>query len=215
MSTSDLQLLCRFAVVGAHGLIRRIGMADWDMAALQSHEPDEWVVAPIDPSIGDETHWWDQSIEDWSLFPPRPAEPHYWWGRAWRIYPPQPGPAWVFDPAAGVWTDPRTPAERQAELARARDLAWRDKADLLMFLCQPSVGILTEEEAEQAALGTIPASFQPYLDAMSPELRSMARIKWAGDQRISRQNPLILLAAYSRGISDEQMDAAFGVRIPD
>lgn len=129
-----------------------------------------------------------------------------------QMMPPRPaGRHWTFDHEAEAWIDPRTPADHQAALAAARRGAQRDKTGLLMELAQ--MGILTVPEAIQAAQGQIPASFEDALAALPEEAQGLARIKWAGDQVISRMNPLILLAAYTLGITDEQLDAAFGVQI--
>jgi hypothetical protein len=138
-------------------------------------------------------------------------EGHFWDGEAFRPLPPQPGPWAVWDGQA--WTDPRTPADFAAALQSARNAAQRDKSGLLMDL--RAMGILTAAEAVQAARGDIPDSFEAALSTMPQEAQDMARIKWAGDQVISRTNPLILLAAFAKGITDQQLDAAFGVQTPE
>lgn len=129
-------------------------------------------------------------------------------------YPPRPHPSCTFDYASGTWIDLRTPAERQAEIYAVREKATLDKSELLMRLAMPGVGILSPEEAIEAAQGRIPESFQPAIASLPVEAQMLARIKWAGDQIISRTNPLLILAAYAKGISDEQMDQIFGVVAP-
>lgn len=134
----------------------------------------------------------------------------YWDGEAFQPLPPRPG-AWA-KWNGQEWIDPRTPADFAAALQSARQSAQRDKSGLLMDLAM--MGVLTVPEAVQAARGDIPETFEAALSSLPEEAQGIARIKWAGDQVISRMNPLILMAAYAKGITDEQLDQAFGVQAP-
>ncbi|MGP9804025.1 hypothetical protein [Paracoccus sp. NSM] len=179
-----------FAIIAIEtGAIIRMGECDIDDLVLQA-TPMQDVIAPVPDGIRDDTHFWD--------------------GDAFQPLPPRPGIWAEWDGQA--WIDPRTPADFAAALQSARDAARRDKSGLLMDLAM--MGVLTVPEAIQAARGDIPESFEPALSSLPEEAQGIARIKWAGDQTISRTNPLILLAAYAKGITDEQLDQAFGVQAP-
>lgn len=123
--------------------------------------------------------------------------------------PPRPGDWAVFDYNAKVWLDPRTDSERTNELNQIRANTRLDKSDLLIRLAL--AGILSEEEADEAAGGVIPASMQPMLAQLPPEAQMVARIKWKSDTVISRTHPVIVSAAYAMGITDEQLDEIFDV----
>lgn len=96
-----------------------------------------------------------------------------------------------------------------SKLLEARAAASLSKADLLIQLA--TYGILTPEEAQQAASGAIPASMEMMLESLPPEAQMAARIKWAADNEISRNHPVIVMAAYALGLSDVLVDQIFGV----
>ncbi|MBB1493130.1 hypothetical protein H5395_16785 [Paracoccus sp. MC1854] len=159
------------------------------------------IVSNVPPDTTD--HWWEiaesTSINDvyidaageLSIRRPRPA-------------------AWAeFDYVTETWFDPRTEAELAEELHRVRAATQLDKSDLLIRLAV--AGILSPEEAEEAAGGTIPASMQPMLQMLPPEAQMAARIKWRSDNLISRNHPVIVAAAYALGVTDQQLDTIFGV----
>lgn len=122
-------------------------------------------------------------------------------------YPPRPGPWAVWD--GQRWVDPRSPADLAADLIQRRHATQLDKSDLLIRLAV--AGILTPEEAEEAAGGTIPASMLPMLEALPPDAQMAARVKWRADTTISRTHPVIVSAAHALGIPDAQLDQIFGV----
>jgi hypothetical protein len=179
----------RYALIGDGGIIEQMGSCPDDELHLQGGETQLAVPAPF--YVLDTSHYLD--------------------GLMFRELPPKPGRWAKWDGSA--WVDPRTSGDRQAALYAARAVAKADKADLLMAL--HAIGVLTLEEAVQAAQGQVPASFEAALAALPEAAQGSGRIKWAGDTQISRMHPLIVLAAYARGISDDQIDAVFGVQIPD
>lgn len=122
----------------------------------------------------------------------------------------------VFDLISESWIDPRTPEDIKAELYAARVATTLDKSTLLIRMAM--AGMLPPEDAEIAAGGVIPPTIQTALDALPPEVfppeaQMIARIKWRSDNVISRVNPVIVLAAAALGVTDEQMDAIFEVRM--
>lgn len=106
----------------------------------------------------------------------------------------------------------RPPGWAAAQLAAARAHASLAKSDLLIRLA--TFEILSDTDAETAATGAIPAALAALLDALPPEARTAARIKWAADTEISRNHPVIVSAAYALGLPDELVDEIFEVEVP-
>lgn len=131
------------------------------------------------------------------VIPPSPAAFMTWTGRAWE--------------------DVRASWKRQQDLQDARDAARLDKSDLVNRLMLDR--ILELEDAEIASMGIIPPVIQAYLDSLPPEIfgpeqQFMARNAWRNDTVISRNHPVMVLAAAALDISPEEMDVVFGVQIP-
>lgn len=167
----------------------------------------------VDPELGElmfsnlppesASHWWDipEGVTPNDVYVDASGE--------LAIYPPRPGPWAEFDYVTETWFDPRSAAETADDLNRARARTQLDKSELLIRLVV--AGILTPEEAEEAAGGVIPASMVPMMESLPPDAQMAARIKWKSDSMISRNHPVIVAAAYAMGISDEQLDQIFGV----
>ena len=126
-----------------------------------------------------------------------------------KMMPEPPENNYVFDHGSETWIDPRTDGEKLAELQNRRNLTEIDKSTLLGALA--TLGVFTWEEADAASNGVIPAHMEEMMAELPPDVQAMARIKWRSDAVISRMNPVIVLAAYALGITDEQLDAIFGV----
>lgn len=126
--------------------------------------------------------------------------------------PPSPGPFHVWDREALEWVDTRPPGQEQDALYAARNAAELDAAEFLIRTMEAK--ILTPEEVMQARKGDIPDSLQPFLDALPAEVQVVALVKWAKDARISRMNPLIVMAAVAKGVPDEVVDQIFNVKVP-
>lgn len=74
-----------------------------------------------------------------------------------------------------------------------------------------SVGILTPEEATQAAHGNIPEPFQQVVDNLPPYEQAILNVVWPTATQIDRLDPLILALADGLGIGDHTLDALFGL----
>ena len=122
--------------------------------------------------------------------------------------PLRPGPEFTWNRETGEWTDTRTTEQLQQELYAKRNRAQLDKSELLTRLMV--MKIFTPEQMIEARRD-VPAFMMPMLDALSPEARAVAIVKWSSDNVISRNNPVIVLAAYALGLTDEQVDALFDV----
>lgn len=106
----------------------------------------------------------------------------------------------------------RSPNWGSDQLSKARATASLSKADLLIRLA--TYGILSPMDAQQAASGGIPPSMEVMLESLPPEAQMAARIKWAADNEISRNHPVIVMAAYAMGLSDELVDEIFEIEVP-
>lgn len=74
-----------------------------------------------------------------------------------------------------------------------------------------SAGIIDEETAEEAADGSWPAAFAEIVANLPVEQRINAKATWADGFSVSRNNPILALIASERGVTEEQLDAMFGV----
>lgn len=124
-----------------------------------------------------------------------------------REYPPRPGEWAVW--TGSEWTDPRTADDHEAERQARRHSSFLTKSEFLQA-CM-SVGLLTPAEAAAAARGDVPESYGPALATMSAEQRDRVAVIWPAVTRIERMDPLILAVAAGAGISDETLDAMFGL----
>lgn len=126
-----------------------------------------------------------------------------------REYPEQPSPNYVWNKQTFQWEDPRTADDIQKEIYARRNAAQLDKTELIGRLMMSK--ILTPDQAIEAR-NDVPAFMMPLLDNLPEDARAMALIKWAGDTVISRNNPVVVLAGYALGLSDERLDALFDVQ---
>ena len=122
-------------------------------------------------------------------------------------YPPRPGEWAVW--AGAEWTDPRTETDHKSEQKARRAATYLSKAEFLQA-CM-ATGLLTPSEAAVAAKGDIPAPFLPAVASMTPEQQDMLPVVWPAVTRINRMDPLILAVAKGARISEETLDALFGL----
>ena len=110
--------------------------------------------------------------------------------------------------------EPPPPAQLSEEqLTQARATKTIGKPELIYALVN-DLKLISEEEGLQAAKsGDIPSAFAPIFEAMSPQDKLMAKLKWAGDANLSRNNPLLVTfaqAVYGSN-ADNILDAIFGI----
>lgn len=179
-----------FVVHDANGMVLRAGTAPPDMVAMQAMNDGETAVQVNDTSgVGDCTHRMVQG--EMVALPPRPE------------------PTMRYDVEAGAWFDPRTPDDLAGELEARRAASSLTKNEFLQA-CM-SVGLLTPKEAAAAARGNIPESFASAVAGMGAEMQDRVSIAWPASTRVERMNPLILAVAAARGITDDTLDALFGL----
>ena len=155
-------------------------------------------------SAGQEASFWERLIE-WPELPDPAAV--YWDGAAWQPYPQRPGEWAVW--TGTEWADPRTEADREGERQAHRAATYLTKSEFLQA-CM-ATGLLTPSEAAVAAKGDIPAPFLPAVASMTPEQKDMLPVIWPAVTRINRMDPLILAVAKGASISEETLDALFGL----
>ena len=123
--------------------------------------------------------------------------------------PPKPAPFMTFDAEAGAWVDPRTDADRASEHDARRSAASMTKGEFLQA-CIANM-MLNPKEASIAARGDIPEPFQAAVALMTPEQQYDLRVIWPVTTRVCRMDPLLLAVAEARGITDDTLDALFGL----
>lgn len=122
-------------------------------------------------------------------------------------YPSRPGEWAVW--TGTEWTDPRTETDHKSEWKARRAATYLTKAEFLQA-CM-ATGLLTPSEAAVAAKGDIPAPFVSAVASMTPEQQDMLPVVWPAVTRINRMDPLILAVAKGARISEETLDALFGL----
>ena len=180
----------QFVVHDAVGMILRTGQASADMVAIQAFEPGTSV------TVVDDTDGVDRDtfrVVDGDLVP----------------LPPKPAPFMTFDAEAGAWVDPRTDADRASEHQNRRATTFITKNAFLQACIEN--GLLTPKDAAVAARGDIPEPFHTAVAALSPEQRDMVPIIWPAATQVGRCDPLILAVAAARHVTDETLDALFGL----
>jgi len=111
--------------------------------------------------------------------------------------------------AAGPYVPPPepTPAEVLAQ--------WRSQASLprsKFILAALDAGVLTEADAEQAVNGW-PSGWDAFFDGLPARDRIAAKAEWASITRVRRSAPLVAQLAAFKGLTDEQVDALFGINV--
>ena len=150
--------------------------------------PDGLLAVEVGPAVEPATHYIDANDEP-QPYPPRPGEWSVWTGTE--------------------WADPRTETDHKSERKARRAATYLTKAEFLQA-CM-ATGLLTPSEAAIAAKGDIPAPFLPAVASMTPELQDMLPVVWPAVTRINRMDPLILAVAKGARISEETLDALFGL----
>ena len=74
-------------------------------------------------------------------------------------------------------------------------------------------GVIKDDEAIAAARGDWPASFAGFLDYLTDKQRRDAQITWASCVTVERMHEFVLLLAWWKDMTDEQVDALFGIKI--
>lgn len=115
---------------------------------------------------------------------------------------PQPWSEW--DGSAWVTGD-----EPQVPIEDRRATATLDRAAFLLGCV--TAGIITEAEAEEAADGSWPSSFNTFLGGMTAVQRIEAKAVWASRADVRRNSDLLALVAENKNVTAEQLDALFGL----
>jgi len=71
--------------------------------------------------------------------------------------------------------------------------------------------IITDGDAEEAADGSWPSSFNTFLAGMTAAQRIEAKALWASRADVRRASPLLALVAANKSVTDEQLDTLFGI----
>lgn len=180
----------QFVVHDAAGTILRTGQASADMVAIQAFEPGTSVTVVEDTEGVDRDTF---RVVDGDLVP----------------LPPKPAPFMAYDAKVNAWVDPRTDDERASEVQARRETTLVTKAAFLRACIENR--LLTPKEAAIAARGDIPEPFQDAVARLSAEQRDMVPVVWPATTQVGRCDPLILAVAEARNITDDTLDALFGL----
>jgi len=117
---------------------------------------------------------------------------------------PQPWSVWT----DGAWV---TGDEPQAPIEERRAAAALSRADFLKA-CN-AAGIITDGDAEEAADGSWPVGFNPFLVSLTVAQRIDAKSTWADNPLVRRDSALLaqIAAAQDPEVSPAQLDAMFGI----
>lgn len=125
--------------------------------------------------------------------------------------PPRPAPYFTFDYAAGVWIDPRTPAEYAAYVLGVRQAARAPKIDFLRALVLG--GAFSNDDIVDLAVGYFPASVKSSLNSLTPAEVLDLQLAWVSSTEVGRLDATITHVAAALGTSDEDLDALFGITL--
>lgn len=179
-----------FVVIGMLGIIQRTGFCKLSMLHAQAQE-NEIALILTDPDVSDDTHFWN--MERFEELPPKPGEWAIWNGTE--------------------WTDPRPPTDPVAELAALRAAASLSRADFI--IAAVGAGIIAPADAGPAARGEVPASMQAVLSHLPEAMQVEAAVRWGASTIIERTNSVLAAIAAEMGVTDEQLDALFGIVPPE
>ena len=130
----------------------------------------------------------------------------------WEILPERPGSWAVWDGTA--WIDPRTEAEIAADVAAIQAQDRDVTVSRIEFgLAAVAAGIITEAECEAWVIDqTLPLNIAAAIEAIpDPAERFASRLRARSAQEIDRLSPLVEMLASVLGLTQEQVDALFGV----
>lgn len=173
----------------ATGLIRSVmEFSDGSIEDALLNIPEGLLAVEVGAEVDPATHYIDAEDEP-QEYPPRPGEWAVWTGTE--------------------WADRRTETDREGERQARRAATYLTKAEFLQA-CM-ATNLLGPHEAAVAAKGDIPEPFLPAVASMTPEQQDMLPVIWPAVTRINRMDPLILAVAAGTGISEETLDALFGL----
>lgn len=128
-----------------------------------------------------------------------------------HFFPPRPAPYFTFDYAAGVWIDPRTPAEYAAYVLGVRQAARAPKIDFLRALVLG--GAFSNDDIVDLAVGYFPASVKSSLNSLTPAEVLDLQLAWVSSTEVGRLDATITHVAAALGTSDEDLDTLFGITL--
>lgn len=97
-------------------------------------------------------------------------------------------------------------------LAAARATASMTRSDFLLVAIR--AGIIAPSDAGPAARGEIPPSLGPIFEDLPSDVQIEAVVRWGAATMIERMNPVLAVLAEAMAITDEQLDALFGINLP-
>lgn len=197
MSSSDLSedmTEIRFAIVNPDdGDVLRIGVCSAQSLDLQGEEGGI-LIHPVPDSVSDLTHFWDG--QQFLTYPtPQPSSLHKWQN--------------------GQWVDGRTveqlEAEAFADLQARRAGASLTRLEFAKRVSHPETGIILPSSGMILLDGDVPPELQPMVAGLSPADQFDLIMDLKGASQFDRLNPFVIAAGHYLGLTDEQIDAVFGI----
>ncbi len=186
--------MVRFAVVDARtAIVVRTGRTDTD--CLASSAGDDDIVSPVPEWVEDQKHRYEWSSMEWIALPEKPGPWAEWDGQQ--------------------WTDPRTEDDIAAEVEAAqharRTVASLTRLEFAKRVSHPETGFIQPSSGMILLDGDVPPELQPMVASLPPPDQFALIMDLKGAMQFDRLNPFVVSSGRFLGLTDEQMDAVFGI----
>ncbi len=127
--------------------------------------------------------------------------------------PPRPGPwaVWRTD----RWVDERTAEDAQAEhdamMHARRAAASLTRLEFAKRVSHPETGFIQPSSGMILLDGDVPPELQPMVASLPPPDQFALIMDLKGAMQFDRLNPFVVASGRFLGLTDEQMDAVFGI----
>lgn len=196
---SSEQTSKHFVVVNPNGVILRSGYASENDLEIQASGPEEIVLADSLTLPEDQRVAIDGLLDDSTV---------YWDGSAFVPYPvPSPGPWFAWDGVA--WVDMRPEGSEEDALRNRRANTSLPKLEFVMRIV--GAQIISQASGLKMLDGQMPDEMEGMLEGMPPSDQFEVAAKLKGAVTIERLDPFIIAAGQFLGLTDQQVDAVFGI----
>lgn len=175
------------------GEILRTGECSPASLPLQAVEPDEILIHPLPSWVSDDAHYWGGS--GFVEYPPRPTPHHQWDGSDW----------------VESRSQAEIDAEAAAELHARRAEASLPKLEFAKRASHPETGFIQPSSGMALLEGNVPPELEGMVNSLPPSDQFALIMDLKGATQFDRLNPFVIAAGQYLGLSDEQMDAFYGI----
>lgn len=193
MPTNDDKMVS-YAVVSAENAIV-IGTGRTNAECLDLMVGGDDVVSPVPDWVEDEKYRYDWASGEWIALPEKPGPWAKWDG--------------------GGWIDPRTQSDLDAELEGAQQArragASLSRLEFAKRVSHPESGVIQPSSGMILLDGDVPPELQPMVASLPPGDQFDLIMDLKGASQFDRLNPFVIAAGHYLGLTDEQIDAVFGI----